>query len=235
MKAKILFVSLMVCGILFVNRVFAEDETRNVSSFTEISLRVPGKLFLEQGDKQSVEIVAKTSDLKEIVTEVRNGKLIIRFDKENYFWNSFNPGKIEIYITVPEINELSVSGSGDIIAEDEIKARSMDLAVSGSGDINLEELVAEHVKAAVSGSGDIVINSGGNADDFSISISGSGDVKAEGFQAKDVTVKISGSGDCTVNSNGTLNVRVAGSGDVLYRGNPQIDSSVAGSGKVRKM
>ncbi|MBN1987685.1 MAG: DUF2807 domain-containing protein [Prolixibacteraceae bacterium] len=235
MKTKIFILSFFLMFALFANPVLAEDEERNVPSFSEISLRVPGKLYLEQGQTQSVEIVAKSSTLEEIVTEVNGRELAIRFKNKNYLFKSFNPGKIEIFVTVPEIDGLSVSGSGDIIAEDDIKTRIIDLAISGSGDINLAELDAERVKASISGSGDIVIEDGGVADDFSVSISGSGDVKAGDFEAKDVVVRIAGSGNCTVSSNGSLKARVAGSGSVYYNGNPSIDSSVAGSGRVKKM
>ncbi|MCG6189085.1 head GIN domain-containing protein [Maribellus maritimus] len=235
MKTKIFILTFLFVTALFINPLFAEDEEREVSSFSEISLRVPGKLYLEQGKTQSVEIVAKSSTMEEIVTEVNGRRLTIRFKNKNYFFKSFNPGKIEIYITVPEIDALAVSGSGDIIAEDEIKTRILDLAVSGSGDINLAELDTERVKASISGSGDIVIGSGGVADDLSVSISGSGDVKAEDFEAEDVVVRIAGSGNCSVTSNGSLKARVAGSGSVYYHGSPSIDSSVAGSGRVKKM
>ena len=235
MKTKSLFFAIFILSIFLVNPVSAEDEERDVPSFSEIALRIPGKLYIEQGNKQSVEIVAKSSTLKDIITEVKDRKLIIKFPNKRVFWKNFEPGKIEIFITVPEINGLSVSGSGDIIAESEIKTRILDLAVSGSGDIEFEKLDAERVKAAISGSGDIIIKDGGIADDLSVSISGSGDVKASGFEVRDVVVRISGSGNCSVTSNGSVKARVAGSGNVYYDGNPSIDSSVAGSGSVRKL
>ncbi len=235
MKTKISILLFMLLSALFIKPVSAEDEEREVASFSEISLRVPGKLYIEQGDKQSVEIVAKASTLEDIITEVKGRKLTIRFKSKNYLFKSFDPGKIEIYITVPEIDALSVSGSGDIIAEDVVKTRIMDLSISGSGDIDLAELDAERVKATISGSGDVVIGEGGVAQDFSVIISGSGDLKAEDFEAKDVVARIVGSGNCSITSNGSVKARIAGSGSVFYQGNPSIDSSVSGSGSVKKL
>ncbi len=232
---KILYhLPLIILGLIIANPLLAENEDREVPSFSEISLRIPGKLYIEQGKTQSINIEAKSSALEEIVTEVRDRQLTIRFKSKNYLFRSFEPGKIIIHITVPEIDALSVSGSGDIIAEDEINTRILDLAVSGSGDISLEELKSERVKAAISGSGNIIIKDGGVADDFSTSISGSGDVKASGFEAKDVVARIAGSGNFYIKSNGSIKAKIAGSGSVFYNGNPSIDSSVAGSGKVQK-
>jgi hypothetical protein len=213
MKTKILLVSLFVLGLFIFNPVQAEEEVREVATFSEISLKVDAKLYLKQGDEQSVKIVAKESVLEKLITEVKGRKLTIRFPNTTMLQN-FNPGKIEIYVTVPEINVLTVSGSGDLVAE-ELSSRILELSVSGSADI--------------------VIKDGGVADELSSTISGSGSVKAEGFEAKDVSVRISGSGSCFITSNGSIKARISGSGSVNYKGNPSIDSSVAGSGKVKEM
>ena len=235
MKTKILFYTLLISGLLLSTAAVAEKENRKVPSFSEISFRISGKLYLDQGSSQSVRVVAKSSTLEEIITEVKGRSLVIRFRTNNIFRQSFNPGKVEVYVTVPEINALSVSGSGDIIADSKIQSRIIDLMVSGSGDISLEELDAERVKAAVSGSGDILIEKGGVAEDFSVVVSGSGNVETLGFEAKHVDAKVAGSGSCTVHAIETLKARVAGSGGVRYKGDPQIDTSVLGSGKVIKL
>jgi hypothetical protein len=235
MKTKQLFLSLFILGFIFSNPAFAEREEREVSSFSEISLRISGKVHLQQGNRQSVRVEAKSSTLEEIITEVKGRTLVIRFKNSNLFWRSFNPGRVDIYITVPEINALSVSGSGDIEADSKIKSRILDLAVSGSGNISLKNLDAKRVKAAVSGSGDILIGKGGIADEFEVAVSGSGNVKTENFEAKNINAKISGSGSCMVHAVDYLKARVSGSGNILYKGNPQIDSSVTGSGRVKNL
>lgn len=234
MKTKILFLSLFLLGLFAFNPANAEEEKRDVATFSEISLRVPGKLYLEQGSPQSVRIVAKQSTLDEIITEVKGRKLAIRFPNKNIFQRNFNPGKIEIYITVPEVDALAVSGSGDILA-DELESRILELAISGSGNISIEELESDRVKASISGSGNVRIDDGGVADELNIAISGSGNFKSNGFEADEVTVNTSGSGNCNVISNGAIKARIAGSGNVYYKGNASIDASVAGSGKVKKM
>jgi hypothetical protein len=233
MRNRILILGFILLGISILKPAMAEDQNRNVPSFSKIALRISGKVYLEQGDKQSVRIVAKESTLEDLITEVKDRTLHIRFPN-NYWFKRIDPGKIVIYITVPEIDGLTVSGSGDIISED-VKTRILDLAISGSGDIKIEDLTAERVSASVSGSGGINIGDGGVADELSVSISGSGNFKAGDFEAEDVSVRISGSGNCSVTSNGSVKARIAGSGNVYYNGNPSIDSSVAGSGKVRKM
>ena len=234
MKTKLISAVILFAFFLAGTPAKAEEQNRKVDPFTEISLRVGAKLHLEQGSKQNLEIVAKPSTMEEIITEVKNGKLIIRFPNKNYLWSTFTPGDITIYITMPEINGLAISGSGDILAEDEIKSKIIDLAVSGSGNIKLSELTAERVKTTISGSGDIVLTGKEVAEDLSVTISGSGNFRGFNFTTDDVTVKVAGSGDVDVTANKNLNVRLAGSGNVNYKGNPLVDQSVAGSGNVRK-
>ena len=78
----------LVCG---VSTVCAQTkETRNVGTFTKISFRVPGKLYLRQGSPQKVEIQGKKSVLDEIETEVDGSRLVI--GKEGK-WNDWNWGK----------------------------------------------------------------------------------------------------------------------------------------------
>lgn len=233
MRTKLATAFILIVFILTGIQVRAEEQNRKVDPFSEISLRIGAKVHLEQGAKQNLEIVAKSSTLDEIITEVKDGKLIIRFPNKDYFWKTFQPGEVTIYITTPEINGLGVSGSGDIIAENEIKTKILDLGVSGSGNIRLSELSAERVKSSISGSGDIVLAGKEAAQDLSVAISGSGNFKGFDYSADDVSVKIAGSGNVDIEANKNLYVRLAGSGNVNYKGRPMIDQSIAGSGKVR--
>lgn len=201
-------------------------EGRDVSSFTGVSLGIAGDLFLTQGSPQQVIIQAE-DNLDKIETVVREGVLRIRTDN----WSSRIKG-VRIWITMPEVEALNVSGSGNILAETSINADELELRVSGSGKIKIPELKGEEMEAAISGSGDIILS--GSADEIEISISGSGNVDAEGLKVNECGIKISGSGDCNIDVTGELDASISGSGSVTYYGDPQIDARVSGSGKVKK-
>lgn len=206
---------------------FGQDkEERDVSSFTGVSLGISGDLYLTQGSPQKVLIQAD-NDLDEIETQVKDGVLRIKTDK----WNSRIKG-VKIWITMPEVESLNVSGSGDIIAESPVNTDEIDLKVSGSGTIDVAELKADEIGAAISGSGDLKL--AGSADEMELRISGSGSVYASGLEVDECGIKISGSGSCKIDVAGELDASISGSGRVTYYGNPQIDARVSGSGKVRK-
>ncbi|MFV0593688.1 MAG: head GIN domain-containing protein [Draconibacterium sp.] len=234
MKARILILCLVVAGLFITSSVKAEEQVREVSMFSGISLRVSANVYLSQGKKQSIRVVAKESTLEQLITEVNGDKLIIRFPGSNIFQRNFKPGKIEIYVTVPDVNDLSVSGSGDIIAE-KLEARILNLSLSGSGGIKIASLESGKLKGNISGSGSIEVRGKKIADDLNVTISGSGNFNAADFEADQVSVTIAGSGNCNVLSNGNIKARIAGSGSVFYNGNPSIDASTAGSGRVKEM
>jgi len=232
MKSKIFLLVFLMVGCFVANPVFAKDEIRDLPAFTKIALKISGKVYLVQGNTQSVKIVAEDETLEEIITEVKDRTLSIKFPNTNMFRN-WNPGKIEIFITVPGIDALTVSGSGDIVSK-EINSRILDLAVSGSGNIDIDKLTSEQVSTAISGSGNISIIGSGVAKELKARISGSGNIDASDFEAENVDVQTSGSGNCSVISNGEIKARISGSGNVNYSGNPAIDSSVSGSGSVKE-
>lgn len=233
MKTTLSVAFFLFAFVLAVFQAKADTQSRKVDPFHEISLRIGANVHLKQGEKQDLEISAKSSTLEEIITEVKDGKLIIRFPNKDYLWKTFQPGEITINITTPEVDGLGVSGSGDIIAKEEIKTKTIELSVSGSGNIKLSELSAERVKSVISGSGDITLAGKTTAQDVSIAISGSGNFKGLNYSSGDVSVKIAGSGNAGIEAKNNLYVRLAGSGNVTYKGKPLIDQSIVGSGTVK--
>lgn len=232
MKSR--FISLVTILIFAGTQLLVAQtsQKREVSAFTEISLRIGANVHLKQGNTQAIEVSGKDATLEKLITEVNDRKLVIRYPNEAWF-SKWNPGPVDIYITIPQIDGLAISGSGTIVSDGKIESRILDLTISGSGDIKLSDLKGEKVSATISGSGNIHLWGKQNVAELNATISGSGNVKAIEFPADNVDVKISGSGNCWVNSVKNLVVRLAGSGNVVYRGNPSIDSSVTGSGKVK--
>jgi Putative auto-transporter adhesin, head GIN domain len=231
MKTYLLTISLI---LILASSVFAQTtQTRTLSAFTEISLKIGANIHLRQGDTQLVEVKGEEGTLKKLITEVSNRKLIVKYPSDTWF-NKWNPGKVDLYITMPQIDELLILGSGSITANEKIDSRILNLIISGSGDIKLSELNSSKVSAAISGSGNIQLSGKIPAAEFKAVVSGSGNVNAIDFPANDVNVKIGGSGNCMVDAVKNLVARLAGSGNVIYRGQPLVDTAILGTGIVKK-
>jgi len=229
-------------------------ETREVSKFNKISYRIPGKLVLRQGSPQKVQLEGEAEVLKEIETNVREGRLIIGdVDEDRWFsWrNSDNRNRVNVYITVENIEGLYVSGSGDALAEGIINSEELELKVSGSGSLEIQVEVRGNLTANVSGSGDLKVK--GNCGDLQsnvsgsgkvfiansikgrakFGVSGSGKVLAAG-KAEEVKAVISGSGKVLAADLETdrCEVSISGSGDVEINVKSELDARITGSGSV---
>lgn len=201
------------------------SEEINMASFRGIDFRIAGEVYLRQGDVQEVIVEAPRELIDEMEFEVQNGIWQIETDR----CMRYNGRDLRIFITIPDLDYVKLSGSGDIISENTFVIRDLELNLSGSGLIDLG-IEADDVAALISGSGDVVLE--GTADDLNFTISGSGDIMAFNLFANTADVLISGSGDAEVNVGTTLDVRISGSGDVFYRGNPDVDTIITGSGRV---
>ncbi|NOU58914.1 head GIN domain-containing protein [Marinifilum caeruleilacunae] len=231
--------SLIAVFALVVSSTIAfaqKTENRKVGSFESISLSIAAKVYVSQENNTSVKIKGYSDDLEEIITEVDGSTLKIKRKKnKGWGWNSRSFKKVEVYISTPNVEDLRISGSGNIIAKTPIESGSIDYSISGSGNIIIDQLKADNLECHISGSGDIRLK-GACKDEFEIHISGSGDIEAGYFEAKSVEVRISGSGDCKVYASERINARVAGSGDIYYRGQPKyVDSKSAGSGSIKSV
>lgn len=238
---------LMLCVIMLQAQT---EETRNVDTFTKIAFRVPGKLYLRQGSPQKVVIKGKKDILEEIQTKVEGSRLII--ENENRRWKWSSDDKVDVYITVKDINGLNVGGSGDLIGQTKIVTDDIALNVSGSGNMKVEVEASGDMESDVSGSGNIelrgkcrsfnsdvsgsgkvilTLNASGNAD---FGVSGSGKIEASGSASK-VKASISGSGKVLAANleTNSCEVRITGSGDVEINVKNELDANITGSGSVR--
>ena len=228
MKNSILKSTFSLVLILVTTLAFSQNkEERDVSEFSGISLGINAELYLTQGSPQKLVIEASEDQLAKIKTVIRDGHLKIRDETINSRFRN-----VKIWITVPEVEALNLSGSGKIIAETPVSSEELELKISGSGKVKISELKAGELDVAISGSGDVYLS--GTATETDVFISGSGSLLGSGLKVEECNVKISGSGSCEVDATGELDVVISGSGRVTYYSNPQVDAKVSGSGKVKK-
>ncbi|MGB6150663.1 MAG: head GIN domain-containing protein [Pricia sp.] len=205
---------------------------RSVGEYDEIAVAGWFDVDLVDGKEGELTIEGEENLLEYIVTEVKNGKLVIKQEKGVNLKPSNRNGGIRITVPVERIDALYLSGSADIVGKTTIKTSKFETNMSGSGDITLD-LETSSISASMSGSGDM--NLSGKTTDFNATISGSGDIKAYDLIADKVEATVSGSADIKVTANKMLKARVSGSGDISYRGNPtKVDTKTSGSGDISK-
>ena len=203
------------------------SQTIDMDDISSLGLGISANVYVRQGSKQKIEIKGQQNIIDLINKKSRGNSWNIEF-KRNVRIKSYE--EIKIYVTLTELESLSIGGSGSIYGENKFtKVRDLGLSIGGSGDIELD-VEADDISCSIGGSGKVDLK--GSADAISISIGGSGDVNAIGLSVKNCDVSSAGSGNVDIDVSDNLKVSLVGSGDVKYKGKPKVKSSIVGSGDV---
>jgi len=198
---------------------------QRVGAATAVALRTSGDLVVTHGDSASLTTTASEGAFESLTFEVVDGVLVLDSDRP------MMPGlgRIRYELTLPELDSVSVEGSGDVDA-DFSGVNEVQIDVRGSGDVTGTGLDAEGLAVSVAGSGDITL--AGETDEQAVTIRGSGDYRGRELRSGTATITIAGSGDAEVHASDTLDVSIAGSGSVRHTGGARVNADVAGSGDV---
>ena len=216
MKALILFAlsSLLLISCTKDRLTASGDkttETRSLRSFTGVKSSGANDVHITYGTEFKVTIKGSDNLIPYFETEVIGSTLHLGYERINV-----RRDDIEVFVTLPEIQYVSVSGSGSVDIYGDFPAVDFfDLSISGSGEVEVEDAL--------------------EADETVIRISGSGEADLEKLTTNYADVNISGSGDARLRVQETLKARISGSGKIYYKGNPQVDSQISGSGRVIKL
>ena len=240
MKKSTLLVILTLMSINVSNaQIFGNKKVKgngNVTTVTRITsdyngIKCAGSMdyILVKGTEGKILIEGEENLLEYIITEVKDGNLIVKTKKNANLSPSWNK-TIKITIPFHDIEKVSLAGSGDLWNEDKINTSSFSVSLAGSGDVTIN-IDASSVKGSIAGSGDLTLK--GTTNDLEAKVAGSGDFHGFGLEANNTTVSVAGSGDAQVVSNKSIKARIAGSGDIDYKGSPdKKDTKVSGSGSI---
>lgn len=232
LSVLVLFISLSACaqnkrkgnGSLITKE-------RSIENFDALKVAGSFDVELTSSKKNLLSIYADENLIDDIITEVKNGTLIIRSKKNSYFKTS-NWKSIKIKIPLVALTSAQLSGSGKIHSQEIVQSNRLNTSLSGSGKIVLT-VATEQLKSQLSGSGKIQIK--GKAQAVAAKLSGSGSIRLQEVKAKDAEATLAGSGSIYLSCSNDLDATVAGSGRIRYFGEPggKIHTKVAGSGSIR--
>ncbi len=208
-----------------------DEENRPVESFSGVASAVPFNVYVTIGPKESLRLEGDSDLLSKIETPVKDNVLQIKMQKGSERWFGSSK-KVNIYITAPSLNKLSVSGSGNMEVKGTVKGERVNTDVSGSGRLTAA-VAASSLSASISGSGGMELE--GKTNEAKIEISGSGKFEGEDLNTQAAEISVSGSGKASIQAEETLNAVLSGSGKVTYSGNAKVNVVKSGSGSVTKI
>ncbi len=200
-------------------------DTRDAGEFNSVDLKIAADVIIFEDDNHSILIEADRSLMPYLAADLA-GKTLYLQSRKNI---RLSRNRITIYIGMPSVSRLCVSGSGSITAEDILESDNLELGIFGSGNITTTVNTAL-LRSKINGSGAILVD--GTAPMHKIEIKGSGKVKARGLQNDMCEIKVMGSGNSYVRVASVLDAEIAGSGDIYVSGSPRINARVNGTGKI---
>jgi hypothetical protein len=202
----------------------------DLDDFNAIEAAGAFDIYISQGETQFVEARGHENIIERLKTYVSGDTWKAELENEICYTDY----ELALYIQVPNIDEIRISGSSDVTVEDFVGQESLELVISGSGDVELNEFLdCKRFDIRISGSGDIDCRGEfDQLEELEIDITGSGNFKGYNARTDHCDINISGSGDCKVYVNERLDIRISGSGDIHYKGNPIITTDITGSGDI---
>jgi hypothetical protein len=207
--------------------VVTEERHLN-ESFDKVKGSAGLDVYLTEGSENKVVVEADENLLDIIETNVINGKLTIRANK-----NIGRSKAKKVHVTYEKLVSIEASSGADVIGNSVIISETLNLDSSSGADLEVE-VMSKNLYAETSSGADIVVS--GKTMKFTAKASSGSDLKAKKLNAIDCNARASSGADITVNVKDRLDAKASSGGDVRYYGNPEAVSKEGGSsGSIRKM
>jgi hypothetical protein len=206
------------------------SEERKIEGFNGVSVNAGMNLFIKQGDSETLMIEAEDNLIPLIETEVKNGRLEIRYKQFLSF--GFSPTKpVNLFVTVKELNSINAS-SGSSVKSEEIKTDNLKINLSSGA---LGEIIVQSSQINADASSGSVIRISGKTDNQNIGLSSSGNYDAENLSSKTANVNVSSGSSAKINVSDSLDVNISSGSVVQYSGTPKISSNISSGGILKNI
>ena len=162
-----------------------------------------------------------------MITELKDDQLYVHLKYRTVFFNS---KALTVRISMPDINEIKLDGSGTVSGDNEfITTNRFTVMVKGTGMVDLA-VRSSVLEADLDGSGRINIK--GETNSLMSRIDGSGELNTVTTLCKNADITIVGSGKARILVSNSLIANISGSGTVYYKGKPSVTKNITKSGRV---
>lgn len=222
--------SIFILGILilFVSSSLLAQvnnyDVMNIVDYHSISVNSAYTVYVKQSNKEEVRVEATKDvyDVTEITAE--EGVLHINIKKDDTqasksIWQKIDNIKLlptmNVYVSIKDVQKLSVNGTGKLITENSIAADNLNLQVAGTGSMEVD-VKTKTLEAKLAGPGDLKIK--GYTNNLVLENSGAGSIDAFEFESQNANAKLYGLGSIKMNVSEKLDAKIYGSGNISVRG-----------------
>ncbi|MFT6879737.1 MAG: phage shock protein PspC (stress-responsive transcriptional regulator) [Arcticibacterium sp.] len=185
-----------------------ESKKFDLSDFTGVEVGGPFHVLINQGETFDVEVMAERDrDLKGLNLRVNGSELDIDFE-DRFFRNR---GKVLVYITMPNLESLDISGSSHMKVMSFENITDIDIDISGASNAKLD-IEAEDVRLNASGASTLELR--GAIESINADISGASRLRANKAEIGQADVSASGASDADFGKVGHLSSSTSGASHV---------------------
>lgn len=202
-------------------------EKRNISeNFNRIEVSSAIEVIVEQADRTKVLVEADDNLQNSIITEVRNGVLIINRKNGNF---SSQHGQ-KVFITAPVIEELTANSASSIKTKNTLKGENISLNTSSAAKIEAQ-LSIDNIKASSSSASKIEIK--GMALHLDTEATSASKINAEDLLANNITAESSSGSKINIHPIASLKAEASSGGKIEYNNNPKhIEKTTSSGGDI---
>jgi len=200
----------------------------SISNVRGVDISIACELYIRQGDKESLKIVADKDIFDELDVKVRDSILYIDSDARQHVFDDWD---VEVYLTVKALNQIDIGGAVKLRTSGKLITGKLELSVSGAADIRLH---IETEKLLVDLSGAVNAELKGEAKYVVMDMSGASNIEADDLITDALYLDFSGFGKAEVYAGKVLKVDMSGMGIVHYKGDPgKVDTRTSGLGIIK--
>lgn len=191
-KSNLIIVAIAIAGLF--NQSCTKDRIEGlgeidtvilqVDQFTGIAQEGASDVYISYGETQEVKVTGHPNIISRIETDVINGVWFIELENGNY-----SDYELTFYLTMPMLNEVSSSGSGNIHVTQFDNQPELEINIYGSGSFMGYPIQVADCRIRIEGSGECEVNV---TDELDVAIKGSGNIYYKGHPR--ITTDIKGSG-----------------------------------------
>lgn len=207
--------SLSACNEIIGNGTVI-TETKNVTGFKKLNIKVPAEIRFTISDAYSVSIKGESNIISDIETTVTNDELGLEFkDKVNFRYVPTET--IIIHISAPQLDKIRLSGAANFLALSEIKGGTFACKASGASKADLLSLLVDKAEFDLSGASMVNVEKL-NSNSVHIETSGASEALIHHATIQYLSSSSSGASQISIRSGTALKQTIALSGSSSYDG-----------------
>jgi hypothetical protein len=219
--------ALQGAGLLVNGSGVTKEESREVPAFTGVEVTSAFEANVSIGPKASVTLNVEDNLLPLIKTDVKDGRLIVRFES-GYNIQSTKPMKVQI--VVPTLDFVGGSGASKLIATAG-DAKAFKIDASGASSIKVDGLASDTIGVQATGASRVIFK--GHGTRLTLDVSGASKVSADEATFESAKAQFSGASHGDIKVTGTIEADLSGASSLKVQGNPSIrKAKISGASSV---